>query len=145
MIESEILVEAPVDVVWKIVTEPDQMTEWFSDAADLDLRAGGVGTLVFGAADHPEKHTSMIAIEAVDPPRRFAFRWNFPAGEQPGPGNSVLVEFTLTAEGDGTRVRVVESGVEEQGWPAAEVEEYTRTHTEGWAAHLVRLNAIAAK
>ena len=42
-----------------------------------------------------------VAVETADPPARFSFRWNHPRREEPLPGNSVLVEFTLTPEGDG--------------------------------------------
>jgi len=31
-IETEILIEAPIDIVWRVVTEPDQIKQWFSDA-----------------------------------------------------------------------------------------------------------------
>jgi len=39
-------------------------------------------------------------VEIVDPPTRFSFRWNHPRGEEPVAGNSMLVEFMLTPEGD---------------------------------------------
>ena len=42
-------------------------------------------------------------------------------GVSPAEGNSVLVEFTLTAEGDGTRLRVVESGIQALEWAEATV------------------------
>ena len=31
MIEREVLIEAPPEVVWRTVTEPDQMSQWFAD------------------------------------------------------------------------------------------------------------------
>jgi uncharacterized protein YndB with AHSA1/START domain len=47
----------------------------------------------------------------VDPPNYLAYRWAsaFP-GQELTDGNSTLVEFTLTPESGGTRLRVVESG-----------------------------------
>jgi uncharacterized protein YndB with AHSA1/START domain len=33
MIEREVLIEAPVEVVWRTITEPDQMSQWFADTA----------------------------------------------------------------------------------------------------------------
>lgn len=44
---------------------------------------------------------------------RFAYRWASEADAEPVPGHSTLVEFTLDREGDGTRLRVIESGFEE--------------------------------
>ena len=60
-----------------------------------------------------EYGTSHGRVVAVEPRTRFSYRWapfKEPAGEEPVEGNSTLVEFTLAPEGDGTRLRVVESG-----------------------------------
>ena len=60
-----------------------------------------------------EHGASRGRVVAVEPPTRFAYRWapfKDPGGEEPVEGNSTLVEFTLQPEGDGTRLRVVESG-----------------------------------
>src|SRR3977135_289260 len=100
-IEREILVEAPVDVVWGVVTEPNQISRWFSDSAEIDLRPGGEGTLIFGAGD--ERAIIRIVVQSSEPPHTFSFRWispPAPVGVQPvgadaGEGNSLLVEFTL--------------------------------------------------
>jgi uncharacterized protein YndB with AHSA1/START domain len=52
-----------------------------------------------------------VRVEKVEPPVYLAYRWAsaFPGAEL-REDNSTLVEFTLTAEGDKTRLRVVESG-----------------------------------
>ncbi len=45
----------------------------------------------------------------------------------------MLVEFTLTAEGDDrTRLRVLESGHESLDWPDAEKQRYADEHRGGW-------------
>jgi uncharacterized protein YndB with AHSA1/START domain len=85
-------------------------------------------------------------VETVDPPTRFAFRWNYPDGAEPVAGNSMLVEFTLTAEGgERTRLRVAESGHELLGWPGAEQERYADEHRGGWAEYLDALATLLAK
>ena len=43
-IEQVVLIEAPIDVVWRTVTEPGLISQWFTDATELDLRPGGTGT-----------------------------------------------------------------------------------------------------
>jgi uncharacterized protein YndB with AHSA1/START domain len=138
-IEREILIEAPADVVWRTITEPDQVTQWFADRVELDARPGGEGTLFFEeVAD-----TAHLVVETFDRPHRFAFRWGHPDGETPGPGNSVLVEFTLTAEGDErTRLRVAETGLDAVGWPDDEKARYADDHRGGWEHHLGRLVAL---
>ena len=85
-----------------------------------------------------------VVVETVDPPVRFSFRWNHPRGEEPVAGNSMLVEFTLTPEGDErTRLRVAESGHELRDWPDAEKQRYADEHQDGWAEYLDRLAARA--
>jgi len=77
---------------------------------------------------------------------RFSFRWNYPPGEEPVAGNSMLVEFTLTPEGEGrTHLRVTESGHELRAWPAAEKQRYADEHSEGWGDFLDRLVTVLAK
>ena len=145
-IERDILIEAPVDVVWRAVTEPDQIVLWFSDAAAIDLRAGGEGTLTWGQRATTTPITVRFAVETVERPRLFSFRWAHPEGEQARQGNSMLVEFTLTPEGDErTRLRVVESGHELRAWPDAEKWRYADEHQGGWAEYLDRLAALLAK
>ena len=139
VIEREVVIEAPAEVVWRTITEPDQISQWFADRVDLVVEPGAHGYLQFGDQGGP------VVVEAVDPPRRFSFRWNHPAGEDPVTGNSMLVEFTLTPEGgERTRLRVTESGHELRDWPAEEKQRYAGEHREGWAEYLDRLASVLA-
>ena len=138
-IEREIVIEAPVDVVWRTITEPDKISQWFAERAELDLKPGGQGLLVFDGQDDP------FVVEAVEPPTRFSFRWNHPAAEQPVAGNSMLVEFTLLDEGERTRLRVVESGHELMAWPESEKSRYADEHRGGWAMFTDRLASLVAE
>jgi uncharacterized protein YndB with AHSA1/START domain len=136
-IERDVLIEAPAEVVWRTITEPDQMSRWFADRVDLVIEPGARGYMQFGDQGGP------VVVETVDPPTRFSFRWNHPRDEEPVPGNSQLVEFRLTPEGVGlTRLRVVESGHELRGWPDAEQERYAAEHREGWGEFLDRLTGV---
>ena len=134
-IEKEIRIEAPVDVVWRLLTERAHIVQWFGDDVQLDLRTGGTGRL--GSYD--------ISIEAVDPLRRFAFRWLYPAGSMPNSRNSTLVEFTLSSEAAGTRLRVVESGFDQIDWSDAEKAHEVDSHTRGWRECFVRLGSLASR
>jgi uncharacterized protein YndB with AHSA1/START domain len=139
-IEREVLIEAPVEVVWRTITEPGQLSQWFADRVDLVVEPGAHGYLQFGDQGGP------VVVEAVDPPTRFSFRWNYPLGEEPAAGNSMLVEFTLTPEGgERTRLRVTESGHELLAWPDAEKQRYADEHLAGWAEYLDALATLAAK
>jgi uncharacterized protein YndB with AHSA1/START domain len=139
-IAREILVEAPADVVWRTITEPAQMQQWFADRVELDLRPGGAGTLVFEEMGTKEPSVAALVVEVVDPPHRFAFRWSGPEGETPTEGNAVLVEMTIDDVGDGhTRVRVVESGLESIDWSDDAKAGYVEDHRHGWSVILPRL------
>jgi uncharacterized protein YndB with AHSA1/START domain len=140
VIDRDVLIDAPPDVVWHVVTEPDQMSRWFADQVDLVIEPGAHGYLKFGDQGGP------VVVEVVDPPARFSFRWNYPGGEEPVVGNSILVEFTLTPEGDErTRLRVTESGHELRDWPDAEKQRYADEHQHGWGEFLDRLATVVKK
>ena len=140
VIEREVLIEAPVDVVWRAITEPDQISQWFADRVDLVVEPGAHGYMHFGDQGGP------VVVETVDPPARFSFRWNHPLDEEPVAGNSMLVEFTLTRDGDDrTRLKVTESGHELRDWPEAEKQRYSDEHQEGWGAFLGRLSRVVSE
>ncbi|MFE7481036.1 SRPBCC domain-containing protein [Streptomyces sp. NPDC057552] len=106
LIERETLIAAPVERVWPLVAEPGF---WVSDpAAAAGILAKPGETLV---VKDPEYGDFPVRVEKVEPPTYVAYRWAsaFP-GEELTADNSTLVEFTLIAEGDKTRLRVVESG-----------------------------------
>ena len=137
-IEREVVIEAPVEVVWRTITEPDQITRWFADTVELELEPGGRGYLGFG-----EDQGGPVIVETVDPPNRFSFRWNHPVNEEPGPTNSVLVEFTLEPQGEErTHLRVVESGDESLAWLDSEKVRYADEHNGGWGHYLNRLSGL---
>jgi uncharacterized protein YndB with AHSA1/START domain len=138
-IEREIHIDAPVEVVWHLVTEPDQIQHWFADEAEVELRVGSKGRLAFSGGD-----SYQLQVEAVEPPRRFAFRWVRRPGLVVRDDNSLLVEFTLEAENGGTRLKVVESGFDALDWSDKEKAEYVEGHSDGWPRILVRLRDHAA-
>lgn len=138
-IERDILIEAPVEVVWRTVTEPDQMTRWFADKVDLVVEPGAQGYLGFGEQGGP------VVVETVEPPTSFSFRWNHPAGEEPTPTNSLLVEFTLASEGEGTRLRVTESALGSLDRVDIDKAKYAEEHNHGWGDFLGRLDRLLAE
>ncbi|ARF55227.1 SRPBCC family protein [Streptomyces gilvosporeus] len=143
-IAREISIAAPVERVWAVLTEPAHVGSWFGqgEPTPVDLRPGGIMHL-----DHGEYGQFPTVIVTVDPPHVFAYRW---ASAHPGDvateHNSTLVEFTLTPEGDGTRLRVVESGFARLSIP----EERRRTasyesHSEGWSGQVENIRQYAER
>ena len=143
-IERETTIEAPVERVWELLTQAEHVGRWFGDAgAEIDLRPGG--ELVMHWREHG---SSRARIEAVEPQRRFAYRWapfKDPGGAEPVEGNSTLVEFTLAAEGNATRLRVVESGFAALACSDEQRAANLEGNTEGWAAELGELADYAKR
>jgi uncharacterized protein YndB with AHSA1/START domain len=141
-IERDIEIEAPVDVVWRTITEAEQIRTWFSDLVDLDARPGAVGSLTF-RADSDDPHVVDITVVATEPLHRFSFRWCYPPGDQATVDNSTLVTFTLIADGDArTRLRVAETGLDELEWPDDDKQKYVDEHRHGWQECGDRLQAL---
>lgn len=134
-IEREIVIDAPVSQVWAAITEAEHIGTWFGDAgAEIDPRPGGDLTIRW--REYGVFHT---VIERIEPERVFAWRWAHAAGEHPRPGASTLVEFTLTPEGGGTRLRVVESGFQALEMTADERAKCVSDNTQGWREELQEL------
>ena len=138
-VEREILIEASPEVVWGVITEPEQISRWFSDAAEVEGRAGADGTLTWrpGGRGRDKESDLVVPIQVVEaePFRRFSFRWNHPEGAEPDECNSALVEFILTEEPDGTRLRVRESGIDAVTHDEEGRTRYREDHEQGWDRH----------
>jgi uncharacterized protein YndB with AHSA1/START domain len=129
-IERELHVKAAVERVWQVITQPEYVRRWLGDKAEIDLRPGGAA--LFGWNEYGDGHA---VVERVEPPRVFAFRWARDPGVPMGPDTvSTLVEFTLSPDGDGTLVRLVESGFADEA--------HRDDHSGGWDAELADLAAL---
>ncbi len=137
-IEREIYVEAAPEVVFEVVSSPDHVKEWWPDDARYEPTPGASGEIVFGDREAGGTVEAFTVVDAR-PPRTFSFRWTHPAGEVAVEGNSLLVTFDLTPAGDGTLLRMTESGFREMGWELAELEQRYQDHVTGWDFFLPRL------
>ena len=142
-IERDIEIAASPATVFDVITSPEHLRHWWPDEADLDPTPGAVGELVFGDRASGQAQIPKITVVDAEPPRLFSFRWVYPDDEVARPGNSLLVTFELTASGDGTLLRMTETGFTEKGWDVTELEEQYRDHSSGWDHFLPRLAAYA--
>jgi uncharacterized protein YndB with AHSA1/START domain len=142
-VEREVLIEAPAEVVWGVITEPVQIERWFADSAEVDPSPAADGRLMWrpGGRGGNNEVESIFPIRVVDaePFHRFSFRWNHPEGSAPDERNSALVEFSLSEEAGVTRLRVVESGIDAVARGAQERARYLESHKFGWEKHLGEL------
>lgn len=137
-IEREIHIEAPLEVVWSVITEPRHVAGWFSDLAEIDLRPGGELTLTW-----PADGVARGRVVSVEPPTYFSFRWMRWAGGEFSEHNSTLVEFSLVAADGGTRLRVVESGFPDIDGDDDHKARYAGENREGWPLELDELRVYA--
>ena len=102
-IERETLIEAPLERVWQLVTEPGFWVASQPSGAAVEGETNVCKNEQYG--DFP------VRVETVTPQTYVSYRWASAfAGADLSVDNTTLVEFTLAPEGSGTRLRVVESG-----------------------------------
>jgi len=93
-----------------------------------------------------KEHGSFLGVvERVQPPEVFAFRGAYEPDTEPAPGNSTLVEFTLSPEGDGTRLRVLESGFASLAAPDEQRARNYEDNVGGWREMLGRASEYAER
>jgi len=135
-IEEQILINAPLERVWDLVSEPG----WWVPSTATTPVDHTPGRQVVRESERWGRFP--IEVVRVEPRTYAAFRW---ASQAPGaeltPTNTTLVEFRLTPLGDGVRVNVVERGfaalpedVREQAW---------KDNTGGWQQELASLKERA--
>jgi uncharacterized protein YndB with AHSA1/START domain len=130
-IERETLIAASLDRVWSLVTVPGFWVDRGS-LAGTELREGATMLAV-----EPKYGEFPLRVEKIDPPTYIAYRWasSFP-GQELREDNSTLVEFTLTAEGDKTRLRVVESGFASLAGTEEDRRKAVEGNSDGWPQEL---------
>ncbi|WP_129787880.1 SRPBCC domain-containing protein [Promicromonospora panici] len=134
-VRRTIRIAAPVEKVWRAVTEPEHISSWFGRTVLV-----GDGTGAHGTVAWPDEPAIPIRVEEVDPPRAISYRWcNDEATEsvpsEVDPAHSTVFTFTLEPVVGGTQLTVVETGFETTTDPAGNLE----SHRLGWDEQLDRL------
>jgi uncharacterized protein YndB with AHSA1/START domain len=144
-IEREVVLRAPLERVWRAISDADEFGLWFGVRFEGPFVAGTSVTGVItpttvdedvarAQAPHAGKSDTW-QIVSVEPQRRLAFRWH-PYAVESGTDYSqeptTLVEFTLTETNDGVLLRIVESGFDKI--PAERRASALEHNSEGWAA-----------
>jgi len=125
-IEKKILLRAPLERVWRAISDSTEFGSWFGMKFDGPFRPGAtVSVTVVGTTVDPEvakqqaQHAGVtyeITIEKVEPERLFSFRWH-PHAIEPGVDYAAepttLVAFVLEPVADGVMLTVSESGFDQ--------------------------------
>ncbi|HEY5058599.1 MAG TPA: SRPBCC domain-containing protein [Gaiellaceae bacterium] len=96
-IEREIVVPASPAEVWKALTEPERLEEWFATEVELDARPGGAGVFRWGNGEERR-----AVVREAEEAERLVLDWE-------GDGEVVL---ELEEVDGGTRLHVVETSPE---------------------------------
>ncbi|KQH80678.1 vanillate O-demethylase oxidoreductase VanB [Mycobacterium gordonae] len=143
-IEKQVLLRAPLQRVWAAISDAEQFGRWFGVRFDGPFVEGREVTATITptevdaeVARRQEPHAGVASrwqIVAVEPPRRFAYRWPI----DPDREDTTLVEFTLAEVSGGVSLTIVESGFD--AIPEARRGPSFEANSEGWAiqADLVR-------
>jgi uncharacterized protein YndB with AHSA1/START domain len=144
-IDRSIEIKAPLERVWRALTDVQELSSWFQVRIEGAIAAGGE---VWMTSVHPEHGGQRWPVRIVEltKPRRMVWQWH-PGAVDPAVDYSnepqTTVTFTLEPSGQGTRLSVAETGFDEltlerrakayadnsQGW--TEVLGWLRTHVEG--------------
>ncbi|HEY3408538.1 MAG TPA: SRPBCC domain-containing protein [Propionicimonas sp.] len=137
-VHRSIRIAAAVGKVWEAVTVPEHISRWFGHMQLAGQGAGATGTISW-----PGRDAIPLLVEAIDPERMVAYRWNnddasgtFPDAFEAG--TSTVFTFTLEPVEGGTQLTVVETGFEVTSDPA----ENLSRHQQGWTSELDKLAAL---
>lgn len=142
-IEKQALLRAPLDRVWRAITDAEEFGRWFGVRFDGPFVEGKPVTATITpttvdeeVAKRQQPHAgtrSTWQIVAIEPPRRFAYRWH-PFAVDPDADYdhepTTLVEFTLAERPDGVLLTITESGFE--AIPQARRGPAFEANGEGW-------------
>lgn len=151
-IEKRVVLNAPLDRVWRAISDSRQFGEWFGARFDSafapDAKCSGkiVGTTVdpeVAKRQQPHAGRAMtLWIERVEPMALFSFRWHpyaVEAGFDYSTEPTTLVEFRLESTAGGTILTIAESGFD--AIPIARRATAFARNSEGWTLQ-IRLVAI---
>lgn len=133
-VSRTVVVNASRAAVWRALTDPEHIAEWFGQTARIDaLEVGARGS--FGWPEHGE---FPMEVTEVDEPNHFAYRWN-PQSCEFDFGRATEVRFALVTEGATTVLTVVETGFDRLGDDEEARRGYLDGNREGWDDELDEL------
>ena len=116
-LDRDVIIRARPATVFRFFTDSTLWASWWGAGSTIDARPGGRVYI-----RHPNAVEASGEVLELDPPRRIAFTYGYPAG-QPIPPGASLVTIRLDDDPHGTRLRLrhefAEAGVRDhqvQGW-----------------------------
>ncbi len=114
---------APVEKVWKAITDKEDMKQWCFDIAEFKPEVGF--EFQFEGGKDEKCYLHLCKITEVIPRKKLQYSWRYDGYE----GNS-FVTFELFAEGDKTRLKLTHEGLET--FPISNPDFAKENFVEGW-------------
>jgi uncharacterized protein YndB with AHSA1/START domain len=99
------LINKPRQHVWRAITDPAQLEQWYAPGCPWEIPALQVGATV--KFHNTDTDIQLATIEALEPLHRFTLRWQLDPAH---PGITLLNSFLLEEENGNTRVTVSQAG-----------------------------------
>jgi uncharacterized protein YndB with AHSA1/START domain len=79
VLRATLVLEAPVEDVWRVWTTEEGVTTFFAPGAHIEPRVDGAYEIFFNPKGEPgQRGAEGMRVLAFEPPRRLAFTWNAP-------------------------------------------------------------------
>jgi len=136
----EIEIDAPIDVVWKAITDGEEITRWLCQEAKVNPGLGGSYWISWGG---PESGSAVI--ETWEPPSRVRLRMlpygTGPYNEETARKSPMFQEYTLESRGNRTVLRLVHADIPD----SHEWDGYYESTNSGWQVFLLGLRHYLEK
>lgn len=133
-IEIAVILAAPREDAWQLLTEPRHIRAWWGGHVSLDPRPAGALREVW--SDGARDVVTAGLVRRILPPRLLAMSW----ADDDWPGETE-VSFALTEKDAATELVLVHSGWDIH--PQEKRKGLIEAHAQGWAGHLQRLTRYA--
>lgn len=133
-IEKQLVIKAPINEVWRAISDSKAFGTWFRANFDGKFEAGNKVSahMTIPGFEHMKFE---IVVDRVESEKLFSFRWH-PFAIDPSVDYSgepmTLVEFKLEQDGEATKLSITESGFDKI--PESRRDEAFRMNDGGWSA-----------
>jgi len=128
-IEKHVIINAPTDKVWKVLTEPGQLGEWMMMPTTFVPVVGKEFTF---KAENSDKWDGIIycTVKEIEINRKLVFTWN------PGIDAETLVTILISEKEGQTYLTLIHTGWE--NLPAEMRPQLIEGHSKGWDERFVQ-------
>jgi uncharacterized protein YndB with AHSA1/START domain len=139
-IVKHIVLNAPIERVWRAITDHREFGSWFRVDLDSPFVVGQTTTGRMTYPGHEGRPWSSKTVR-MDAPHHFAFTWPHAEGpgDDPDDAPTTLVEFRLEPASNGTCLTITESGFE--ALPPDRRVNVMRGNEEGWGIQATNVAA----